>query len=251
MLIIAIGNRKGGTGKTTTAVNLAAEMAARGYKTLLIDLDSQGHASFGVGFNQRKKIKYFVHKIFEDPKFDLNDAIYKTDFENLYISPADTHYINKQGDFDELILKKALSSCNNFERVIIDTPPTLDIFLICALCAAHGIIIPFLPHFLAAIGVKQMSTLFYRVATRHNNNLKLLGLVPVMYDRRYNMHKQVIKDLTKLFGAKKILRGIRSNVKLAEAFNGGKPVRYFDPKCAGAMDYYLLCDEIEEYWAKS
>ncbi len=245
MLVVAIANRKGGTGKTTTAVNLAAEMATRGLKTLLIDLDTQGHASFGLGFRETAKIKYFSHTIFEAPDFDLSKAIYQTNFENLFLSPANTHFVNRRGEFEELRLSKALTICNEFDRIIIDTPPTLDLCLITALCAAHAIIIPFLPHFLAAIGVKQMSRLFYQTATRYNQKLKLLGLVPVMYDRRLNMHKEVIKEVTNLFGSSRILRGIRSNVRLAEAFNAGKPIRYFAPKSIGAMDYYLLCEEIE------
>ncbi len=172
MLIISVANRKGGTGKTTTAVNLAAEMAARGHKTLLIDLDTQGHAGYGLGVDFRK-IKYFAHDIFEKQDFDFYQAIYETDFENLYISPANTHFINKQGKFYELTLYNVLIKLNEFQRIIIDTPPTLDIFLISALCASKGIIIPFLPHFLAAIGVKQMSSLFYKIATRYNKKIKI------------------------------------------------------------------------------
>ncbi len=96
-----------------------------------------------------------------------------------------------------------------------------------------------------------MSRLFYQMATRYNRKLKLLGLVPVMYDRRINMHKEVIKELTKLFGQNRILHGIRNNVRLAEAFNAGKPIRYFAPKSVGAMDYFLLCDEIELIFKKN
>ncbi len=251
MLVISIANRKGGTGKTTTAVNLAAEMAARGLKTLLIDLDTQGHASFGLGFKDLNSLKHFSHNVFENPDFDFKKAIYETQFENLFLSPANINFVNKSEKFEELLLYKSISSLNGFDRVIIDTPPTLDIFLISALCASDAIIIPFLPHFLAAIGVKQMSRLFYQTATRHNHRLKLLGLVPVMYDRRLNMHKEVIKEVTKLFGQSRILHGIRNNVRLAEAFNAGKPIRYFAPKSVGAMDYFLLCDEIELLCSKS
>ncbi len=246
MLTLAIANRKGGTGKTTTAVNLAAEMALRGKKTLLIDLDTQGHAGWGLGFKDLRQFPFFSHHIFDDPRFDFNKAVYETEFNNLYLSPANLDFVNMAKEFDELRLHKAMQALQGeFERVIIDTPPTLDMFLITALCAAQAIIIPFQPHFLAAVGVKQMSRLFYQTATRHNKNLKLLGLVPVMFDRRINMHKQVISEITRLFGQRRILRGIRNNVRLAEAFEAGKPIHFFAPKSIGAMDYHLLSEDLE------
>ena len=246
MLALAIANRKGGTGKTTTAVNLAAEMAARGYNTLLIDLDTQGHAGWGLGFKDLRQFPFFSHHIFDDPEFDFTKAVYETKFDNLFCSPANLDFVNLAKNFDPLRLHRALEKCKNqFERVVIDTPPTLDMFLITALCAAHAVIIPFLPHFLAAVGVKQMSRLFYQTATRHNQQLKLLGLVPVMFDRRINMHKQVIAEIVSLFGQKRLLRGIRNNVRLAEAFEAGQPVRYFAPRSVGAMDYHLLTEDIE------
>ncbi len=247
MVVISIANRKGGTGKTTTAVNLATEMAARGWNTLLIDLDTQGHAAWGVGFKEITSFKYYVHEVFRKKDFDITKAIYKTPFENLFLSPAQVNFVPGEGENSPSRLKEAIEVIKKegFDRIIIDTPPTLDIFLIGALSCSNVVIIPFLPHFLAAIGVKQMATLFYRVAVKYNNRLKLLGLVPIMLDRRLKMHKEVIKKLTSSFGKNRILRPIRTNVKLAEAFNAGMPVRFFAPKSPGAMDYYLLCEDVE------
>ncbi len=246
MIIISIANRKGGTGKTTTAVNLAAEMAAKGYRTLLIDLDTQGHVAWGVGFKDVNGFEHYIHEVFNTKGFQIKDAIYPTPFENLFIAPADLNFVPSDAQDTHDRLREGLVPLKkDFDRVVLDTPPTLDLFLMAALSCSNVVIIPFLPHFLAAIGVKQMATLFYRVAVRHNNELKLLGLVPIMLDRRLRMHKEVIKTLSASFGKRRILRPIRTNVKLAEAFNAGMPVRYFAPRSAGAMDYYLLCEEVE------
>ncbi|GAB6161593.1 ParA family protein [Desulfothermus naphthae] len=248
MTIISIANRKGGTGKTTTALNLGAEEAARGKKTLLIDLDTQGHLAWGLGFKGEKDFPVYIHKLFEDKNFDLKDAVYETSFENLYLAPSDVNFINNpQKKIEVDLLKRSLDKYikeNNIDMVIIDTPPTLDIFMLSALVASDVVLIPFLPHFLAAVGVKQMAKLFYKVAVKYNTNLRLLGLVPVMVNKRIGMHKKVIEELTKVFGKNRMLRGIRTNVKLAEAFLAGIPVRYYAPKSAGSMDYYLLTEEI-------
>ncbi len=248
MIVISIANRKGGTGKTTTAVNLAAEMASRGQKTLLLDLDTQGHAAWGVGFKDITSFDHYIHEVFRNQDFDITDAIYETPFDNLFLSPAQVNFDPMEGENSLSRLRQAISTLKEkgiFHRIIIDTPPTLDIFLMGALSCSNVVIIPFLPHFLAAIGVKQMATLFYQVAARYNNKLRLLGLVPIMLDKRLKMHKEVIQRLSVSFGKNRILRPIRTNVKLAEAFNAGMPVRFFAPKSAGAMDYYLLCEDIE------
>ncbi len=249
MIILSVTNRKGGTGKTTTCVNLAAEFSAKGFKTLLIDLDTQGHAAWGVGFKDEHDFKYTIHHLFEYKDFSLDKCIYETKFENLYIAPANSSYMpNTSTQYDVIRLKDAIYDYvvdKQIERIIIDTPPTLDIFLMSALACSNVVIIPFLPHFLSVVGVKQMVKLFYKTAIQYNNKLKLLGLVPIMINRRLKMHKEVIEKLTKSFGKNRILRPIRSNVKLAEAFNAGMPIRYYAPKSAGAMDYFLLAEDIE------
>ncbi|MDQ7033148.1 MAG: ParA family protein [Desulfonauticus sp.] len=249
MFIISVANRKGGTGKTTTCVNLAAEFSARGKKTLLIDLDTQGHSAWGVGFPHNHKFEHTVHQVFANKNFNFEQCVYETKFENLYFAPADPGYIpDVEPKHNVTRLRDAInvySQKHPLDVVILDTPPTLDLFLMSALACSNVVIIPFLPHFLSAVGVRQMIKLFYTTAVKHNNRLKLLGLVPIMINTRLKMHRQVIEELSKSFGKKRILRAIRTNVKLAEAFNAGMPVRYYAPNSAGAMDYFLLAEDIE------
>ncbi len=249
LLVIAVANRKGGTGKTTTAVNLAAEWGQQGYKTLLIDLDTQGHAAIGLDCRECRQQGANVHQLFQDPQLELVSLVNQTPVENVWLAPADTDFCVH--DFNVLRLREAImlmGKANQFQRVVLDTPPTLDGLLISGLAAAQGIIVPFVPHHLAEVGVRQLAKLFYQVATNHNPDLKLLGLLPVMYDRHIKLHQRVIAKLGKQFGNNRILRGIRSNVKLAEAFEAGLPVGQYSPHCPGAMDYQLMTEELETFF---
>jgi len=244
-LIIAIANRKGGTGKTTTSVNLAALWGMQGYKTLLIDLDTQGHSAIGLGCRALRQTDVNIHKIYSDTAVTLTDVITETKIANVWIAPADTDFC--QQNIDVYRLKKViLENSDNFQRIIIDTPPTLDRLLINALVVAQGIIVPFVPHHLAEVGVKQLAKLFYEVATRYNPNLKLFGLLPVMFDKHIKLHQRVIAILEKQFGQNRIFSGIRTNIRLAEAFEAGEPISHFSPKCVGCIDYKLMLTELEQ-----
>jgi len=245
MYVVAITNRKGGTGKTTTAVNLAAQWGSQGYKTLLIDLDTQGHAAIGVGCRQFRQHSESIQQLFQQSAASLSQLIIQTPIKNVWLAPADTEFESTK--FDVSILRQALSTDvikQSYQRIIIDTPPTLDSLLISGLVAADGVIVPFVPHHLAEVGVKQLAKLFYQVATQYNSNLLLLGLLPVMYDRHIKLHQRVIQALGKQFGQQRILRGIRSNIKLAEAFESGLPIAEFAPKSTGNMDYQLMAEEV-------
>ncbi len=245
-LAIAIANRKGGTGKTTTAVNLAAEWGRSGYKTLLLDLDTQGHAAIGVGCREQRNAEGTVHELLCDSGCELNRVVRKTPVENVWFVPSDTEFVGHE--LGALRLRDVLSvliSADGFERIVIDTPPTLDSLLINALVAAQGVVVPFVPHHLAEVGVRQLAKLFYQIATQHNPCLKLLGLLPVMYDRHLCLHRRVIEGLGRQFGKKRIMRGIRTNIKLAEAFEAGMPVSLYAKRCAGSMDYQLMADELD------
>lgn len=248
MQVITIANRKGGTGKTTTAVNLAAAWGKRGYKTLLIDLDTQGHSALGLGVTETVAADKTIHQLFRDEQLSLSDVVHKTTVDNVSIAPADCNFI--MPNLNELRIHNALhtdSVASLFERIIIDTPPTLDGLLYNGLASANGVIVPFVPHHLAEVGVKQLAKLFYQVATQHNPDLRLFGLLPIMYDRKIKLHQRVLKTLGKQFGIKRVMRGIRSNIKLAESFEAGKPIMHFAPRSAGAMDYQLMSEEVEVF----
>lgn len=248
MLVITIANRKGGTGKTTTAVNLATEWGRQGFKTLLIDLDTQGHSAIGLGCGATLDKERTVHELFRNADLPLRNVVQQTKIKNVSIAPADNDFVVTA--MDELRIRNAIYADNNeqyFDRLVIDTPPTLDGLLYNGLAAANGVVVPFVPHHLAEVGVVQLAKLFYQVATRHNPDLRLFGLLPIMYDRKIKLHQRVLKALGKQFGVKRVMRGIRTNIKLAEAFESGQPIMYYAPRCPGAMDYHLMVEELESF----
>ncbi len=248
-LIVAVANRKGGTGKTTTAVNVAAEWASHGYRTLLVDLDSQAHAGYGVGCAEPGRDGPFVHGMFCDSQFEFSKVIRSTPIDHLWLAPADRNFEETEIDGRAEVLRLHLADetiGSRFDRVVLDTPPTLDIASVSALASANAVLVPFLPHFLSEVGVGQLARLFYKVATRYNRGLRLLALLPVMMNRRTNLHRHVLNKLKQQFGERKMMQGIRTNVQLAEAFAAGRPVRHYAPKSRGATDYRDLVRELED-----
>jgi chromosome partitioning protein len=248
--VLTISNRKGGSGKSTSAVNLAAEWAARGARTLVVDLDTQGHAGLGLGVTAAKGAAT-AHSVFQDPAFDIRAAIVATQWPNLSCVPADQLFDGRGASQDLTALRRQLrrpEMAALFDIVVLDTPPSLDFVLMNAMAAADGVLIPMLPHALSAEGVKQLSRLFFRIATTANPGLKMLGLLPVMVNSRVNHHRNVLADVTRQFGPERVLRGVRTDIVLAEAFAAGKPIRAFAPRSRGGMDYFLLADELPRLW---
>lgn len=240
--VVVVANRKGGTGKTTTAVNLAAHWAKQGHQTLLIDLDTQGHVAVGLGMAHLNN-QDTIHHLLREPQAGIMSCVKPTLVDKLSLIAADTHLMH--GEPDILALQHLLKTAHPYARIIIDTPPSLDSLLLNGLAAANMVLTPFVPDYLAQIGVEQLAALFYQVASRYNPDLHWLYLLPVMKDRRKKLQQRVLAQLAKQFGKKRLLRGIRNNIKLAEAFEQGCPVHAYAPKCAGNMDYWLLAQQIE------
>lgn len=240
--IIAISNRKGGTGKTTVSVNIAAELAALGRRVLLVDLDSQGHCAVGLGIKMAQG-ESTVHSLFIDPAARLTDAIRETSFPNLSLVPADQLFEHGSGIRDERRLALALTEeeiAERFDVVIVDTPPSLDILLLNALYAANWVLVPYVPHHLSYEGVRQLMRVLFKVMSGANPSLKILGFLPTMAAKHIRQHRVVTEEVSRQFGAHRVLPGIRNDIRLAEAFAVGKPVRNYASRCRGANDFATL-----------
>lgn len=248
--ILVVTNRKGGTGKTATAVNLSAELAARGQRVLLVDMDTQGHGAVGLGVRVQKG-EPTVHDLFARGA-PLASAVRETRWENLHLLPADPLFEHGSGSRDETLLRHALRAEGLHERydtLVLDTPPSLDILLLNSLHAADRVLVPFLPHFLAGEGVRQLARVLFQVArTREDQALRLLGFLPIMWDTRIGQHKQVLGGVAHQFGASRMLPGIRNDIRVAESFAAGKPVRYYAPKSRAAEDYQAVTEILLERW---
>jgi len=237
--IISISNRKGGTGKTTVSVNLAAELAMLGQRVLLVDLDSQGHCAVGLGVKVSRG-DLTAHRIFTDPNVRLTDVIRETDFINLALAPADQLFEHGSGLPDEHRLARALAEneiAERFDVVIVDTPPSLDILLLNALTATNWVLVPYIPHPLSFEGVRQLMRVLFKVMKVANPQLKILGFLPTNAAEHIRQHRAVTSEVSRQFGAHRVLSGIRSDIRLAEAFAAGKPVRYYAPSSRGAKDF--------------
>jgi chromosome partitioning protein len=244
--IIVVTNRKGGTGKTTTSVNLAAEFASQGQRVLLIDMDTQGHCAVGLDVAPARDAPT-VHSLFQSADSLLADAVYQTTWPNLHLVPANPLFEHGSGSGDPTRLARALHDermTELYDLVIIDTPPSLDSLLMNALCAARRVLVPFVPHYLSGEGMRNLARVLFRVASDLNPDLKLVAFLPIMLDRRIGQHRSVSDGVARQFGQGRLLTGIRTDIKLAESFAHRRPVRAYISGCRGAEDYALAAREI-------
>lgn len=243
MKTLLISNRKGGVGKSTTALNLAAYMAISGRRVLLIDLDTQSHLQFGLGFT--KRFKKGIHKALQSE--DLSGAICSTPFKNLSFIPADINYDVSNLDISKKALRRLLKKeeiTKTYDVCIIDTPPTSDVMLNNAMVASQYVLVPMQSEYLGYVGVIQFLKLFYETASKLNAKFTLLGVVPTLYNKSIKDHNKIIKNLEEKIGKSRVLPPIRKDFKLSESFNAGKPICHFDRRCRGAKDYERLSKKI-------
>ncbi|MEK9711725.1 MAG: ParA family protein [Thalassolituus sp.] len=241
---LVICNRKGGTGKTTVSVNLAAGLANTGLKVLLLDLDSQGHCSSGLGIKARDN---FIHDIFYKNDANFVASLRRTDIPNLWLCPADPNFDHSQGRLDPHRLSHVIESSgvdDAFDIIIMDTPPSLDMLLRNALLAARWVIVPFVPHYLSYEGVKQLVKLMYDIKKTENPDLQLKGFLPTMASQTKRHHRKIMNDVASHFGAQRMLPPIRCDIRLVDAFATGEPIQIFDPGSRGANDFGALCERL-------
>ncbi|MBS6610841.1 MAG: ParA family protein [Peptoniphilus harei] len=243
-VVITVFNQKGGVGKSTTVINLSSALALRGKKTLIIDMDPQGNSTSGLGVYEFKNM---IYDFLIDEKVD---SIYKTGFSKLDIIPSNGEFAGVEIELArcedwQFKLRKMLDKVkDNYDYVIIDSPPSLGILSMMSLVASDKILIPVQCEYYALEGVSQLMDTITLVKDNFNPNLNILGIVMSMYDGRTNLSNQVVEEVEKFFKDKVFKTYIPRNVRLAEAPSFGMNIFDYDSKSKGAKAYIDLAKEV-------
>ncbi len=245
--IIAVVNQKGGVGKTTSAVNLAAAVGLKGKKVLLIDIDPQGNATSGMGLNKRELDKSSYDVIING--VPAREVIKKTEFDNVDVLPANMNLAGAElelvdAERREANLKTALALVKgDYDFIFMDCPPSLGLITLNALCAADTVLVPIQCEYYALEGLSQLTATIRQVKRLYNPMIEIEGVLLTMYDGRLNLTNQVVEELKRFFPKKVYSTPIPRNVKLSEAPSYGQPIMYYDKSSKGAAAYMDLADE--------
>lgn len=248
--IVAVTNQKGGCAKTTTTINLAACLAEKGYKILIVDLDPQAHASLGLGID-KDNIDRTIYDVLIN-NVELNEIILRTQFERLDIAPSNSLLSGAQLELAsilgrESVLRIAVRKLllrKDYDFIFFDCNPSLNLVTINALVAADSILIPLQTHYYSLEGMKELFSTIEIVRERLNPDLHILGILATLYDTRTKISAKMLEQIRDYFKDKVFNTVIRNNVKLCEAPIYKKPIHIYDRNSAGAQDYFSLTEEV-------
>ena len=250
--ILSIINQKGGVGKTTTTINLAAGLALKDKKILVIDLDPQANATTGLGLLNSESSDETIYGVLNDTK-KISEVIKKTQFQNLDLvsSNVDLSGLEVETASDSrraFILKERIMAylkdfSDKYEYVFIDCPPSLSLLTVMALVASHSLVVPLQTEFFALEGLTQLMKTIDRIKINLNNELKIKGILLTMYDKRNKLSSQVEKEARDYFKEKVYSTVIPRNVRLSEAPSHGVPVLIYDKSCSGSKSYFNFTEE--------
>ena len=253
---IVIANQKGGVGKTTTAINLSASLAELGQKVLIIDMDPQGNTTSGVGVEKDEK-EYTVYELLLG-ECSMEDSLTESVCENLTVVPSNINLAAAEIELigtenKEFILRDAVSSIKEqYDFILIDCPPSLNVLTINAMCAADTVLVPIQCEYYALEGLSQLMHTIELVRERLNPDLEIEGVVFTMYDARTNLSLEVVENVKENLNQNIYKTIIPRNVRLAEAPSYGMPITKYDAKSSGAESYRMLAEEVihrgEEEW---